>query len=106
MSMGVVYYRSLARAARPEQNGTEMHWWCAGDRTANGRACIPFRRNGTNGNVTVFMAPTVCSIMCATVQSRAARAATLSTVKRKRSSFEAKTPHLALEGVESSLLEV
>ena len=50
--------------------------------------------------------PELCSIMCATVQSRAARAATLSTLERKRSSFEAKTPHLALEGVESSLLEV
>ena len=46
------------------------------------------------------------SIMCATVRSRAARAATLSSLERKRSSFEAKTPHLALKGVESSLLEV
>ena len=35
-----------------------------------------------------------------------AHSATLSTLERKRSSFEAKTPHLALEGVESSLLEV
>ena len=69
---------------------------------------LVFRFDGTerNGNFTVFMAPTVCSIMCATVQSKAARAATLSTLERKRSSFEAKTPHLALEGVESSLLEV
>ena len=50
--------------------------------------------------------PELCSIMCVTVQSRAARTATSSTLERKRSSFEAKTPHLALEGVESSLLEV
>ena len=50
--------------------------------------------------------PELCSIMCVTVQSRAARTATLSTLERKRSSFEAKMPHLALEGVESSLLEV
>ena len=50
--------------------------------------------------------PELCSIMCATVRSRSARAATLSSLERKRSSFEAKTPHLALKGVESSLLEV
>ena len=34
-------------------------------------------------------------------RSRAARAATLSSLKRRRSSFEAKTSHLALKGVES-----
>ena len=50
--------------------------------------------------------PELWSIMCATVRSRAARAATLSSLERKRSSFEAETPHLALKGVESSLLEV
>ena len=39
--------------------------------------------------------------MCAMVRSRAARAATLSTLERKQSGFEAKTPHLALKCVES-----
>ena len=28
-------------------NGTEMQRWCAGDRTANGRARVPFWQNGT-----------------------------------------------------------
>ena len=37
------------QAAGSEQNGngTEIHRWCAGDRMANGRVCVPFRRNGT-----------------------------------------------------------
>ena len=40
---------SASGRARTEWNGnrTEMHWWCAGDRTTNGRARVPFRRNGT-----------------------------------------------------------
>ena len=41
------------------------------------------------------------STLCATVRPRAARAATLSTLEQKRCTLEAKTPHLALEGVES-----
>ena len=48
----------------------------------------------------------LCSTVCATVRPRATRAATLSTLEQKRSMFEAKTPHPALEGVESYLLEV
>ena len=36
------------------------------------------------------------STLCATVQPRAVRAATLSTLEHKQSMFEAKTPHLAL----------
>ena len=28
-------------------HGTEIHWWWAGDRTANGRAHVPFAQNGT-----------------------------------------------------------
>ena len=46
------------------------------------------------------------STLSATVQPRAARDAILSALEQKRSMFEAKTPHLALEGVESYLLEV
>ena len=43
----------------------------------------------------------VSQTLCATVRPSAARAAILSTLKQKRSMFEAKIPHLALEGVES-----
>ena len=64
---------------------------------------------GTGPDVSTFHSahsrPELWSIMCATVRSRAARAATLSSLERKQSSFEAKTPHLALKGVESSLLK-
>ncbi len=45
--------------------------------------------------------PKLWLALCATVRSRAAHAATSSTLERKRSVFEAKTPHLALKGVES-----
>ena len=41
------------------------------------------------------------STLYATVLPRATRAASLSTLKQKQSRFEAKTPHLALEGIES-----
>ena len=41
------------------------------------------------------------STLCATVRPRGARAAVLSTLEQKRSTIEAKTPHLALEDVES-----
>ena len=65
---------------------------------------------GAGPDVSIFRLarsrPELWSIMCATVRSRAARAAPWSSLERKQSSFEAKMPHLALEGVESSLLEV
>ena len=64
--MGVVYYRSLAqsRAARPKRNGTETERKCNGGVQVIERqtAELAFRFDGTerNGNVTVFMPPTVC----------------------------------------------
>ena len=39
--------------------------------------------------------------LCATVRQEADRAATSMTLERKQSGFEIKTPHLALESVES-----
>ena len=65
----MVYYQTLAlarsRAARPERNGngTEMQRWCADGVQVIERqtAELAFRFDGTerNGNVTVFMPPTV-----------------------------------------------
>ena len=46
--------------------------------------------------------PELWSTLCVTVLPNAARATTLSTLERKRSTFEVKMPHLALEGVEAS----
>ena len=63
--MGVVYYRSLARsrAARPKRNGTETERKCNGGVQVIERqmAELAFRFDGTerNGNITVFMPPTV-----------------------------------------------
>ena len=64
--MGVVYYRS--RAARPKRNGTETERKCNGGVQVIERqtAELAFRFDGTerNGNVTVFMPPTVpCHMM-------------------------------------------
>ncbi len=51
--MGVVYVVTHSRS-RPKRtvleqsgNGTEIRWHCVGDRTVNGRARVPFKRNGT-----------------------------------------------------------
>ena len=61
----MVYYRSLARsrAARPKRNGTETERKCNGGVQVIERqmAELAFRFNGMerNGNVTVFMPPTV-----------------------------------------------
>jgi hypothetical protein len=40
--------------------------------------------------------PELWASLCATVQKEADRAATSTTLERKRSGFEVKTPHLAL----------
>ena len=56
------------------------------------------------GRATSFVAcsmPELLLILHAMVQPRAAHDATLSTLEQKRSTLEAKTPHLALEGVRS-----
>ena len=50
--------------------------------------------------------PELWPTLCATVWPRAARADTLSTLDRKRSSFEAKTLPVAFKGIESLPLEV
>ena len=39
-----------------------MHRWCAGDRMANGRARVPFRRNGTERNGTET-SPFLCLLL-------------------------------------------
>ena len=62
VGMDVVNYhimRLQARAARPERNGMEIHRWCAGDRTANGRARVWFQWNRMERNCQCFMPPTV-----------------------------------------------
>ena len=66
---------------------------------------VMFYQHGAGPDPSTF--PVVCSTpelwltLRATVQPRAARAATLSTLEQKWSTFEAKTPCLAMEGVES-----
>ena len=50
--------------------------------------------------------PELWLTLCATVWPRAARADTSSTLDRKGSGFEVKTLRVALQGVESLLLEV
>ena len=45
--------------------------------------------------------PELWSSLCATVRPRVARAAISSTLEQKQSTLEAKSPHLALEGIES-----
>ena len=61
----MVYYRSLARSrvARPKRNGTETEWKCNGGVQVIERQTVElaFCFDGTerNGNVTVFMPPTV-----------------------------------------------
>ena len=65
---------------------------------------------GTGPHVSTFslacLMPELWPTLCAMVWPRAACADTLSTLDRKRSSFEAKTLRVALKGVESLLLEV
>ena len=61
--MGVVYFRSLAQLARPEQNGTETEQkYTGGVQVIEWQmAELAFRFDGTeqNRNVNVFMPPTV-----------------------------------------------
>ena len=45
--------------------------------------------------------PDLWLTLCTTVRLRAARSASLSTLEQILSEFEAKTPHLAMEVVES-----
>ena len=61
--MGVVYYRSLVRVAGPKRNGTKTEQKYTGGVQVIKRqmAELMFRFDGTeqNGNVNVFMPPTV-----------------------------------------------
>ena len=50
--------------------------------------------------------PELWPTLCAIIRPRAAHAGTSSAVDRKRNYFEAKTLCMALEGVESLLMEV
>ena len=47
--------------------------------------------------------PELWPTLCATVWPRAARVDTSSTLDRKRSGFEAKSPRVALKGIEIKL---
>ena len=51
--------KAISLRLGPNGNGTEIHRWCAGDRTVNGRARVPFTRNGTERKRHCFMVPTV-----------------------------------------------
>ena len=65
---------------------------------------------GAGPHVSTFrlacLMPKLWPTLCAMVQPGAACTGTSLTLDRKRSSFEAKTLHVALNGVESLLLEV